>query len=75
MALWTLDSSNLKGIEYLPELRILLVVFVKGAVWEYGDVPDAVYREFRDAPSPGKFYASRIKGQYPARKVEDNATD
>lgn len=75
MAIWTLDSTNLKGIEYRKELSILVIYFVRGPVWEYIDVPESVYLAFRDAPSPGKFYANEIKGRFAGRKIDDQTKD
>ena len=70
MPLWTLHSSNLKGIDYLDEGGLLFVHFLKGQVWEYSGVPRSVYLAFRDAPSAGKFYAAEIKGKYTGRLVD-----
>lgn len=70
MAMWALDSSNLKGIEYDESSETLKVFFVKGPVWSYTGLPKNVYMAFRDAPSAGKFYASEVKGKYPGIQVE-----
>lgn len=75
MALWTFDSTNIKGIEYRKELRILVVHFLKNGVWEYTDVPPEVNQSFRDSPSPGKFYAAEIKGKFAGRKIDDPTED
>lgn len=72
MAIWTLDSTNLKGIEYRKGLDILVIYFKqKAAIWEYSSVPESVYLAFRDAPSPGKFYAAEVKGKFVGRKIDD----
>lgn len=75
MAIWSFDSTNIKGIDYRPELKILLVYFNNGAVYEYQGVDAEMNRKFRDAPSPGKFYHSQIKGKYEGRRLDDQSED
>jgi hypothetical protein len=69
--LFTFESTNIKGIDYRSDLKILIVYFVKGAVWEYSEVPPAVNQAFRDSSSPGKFYAAEFKGKYEGRRIDD----
>ena len=69
MALWTFLSSNLKGIEYDADISLLTVHFLNGSVYGYSNVPESVYREFRDSPSAGKYYAANIKGKYPSHQI------
>lgn len=75
MAKWTFDSELIAAIDYIPELQILIVYFKKGGVFEYSNIPPAMNQEFRDAPSPGKFYHQHIRGNpdYMGRKIEDVA--
>jgi len=42
----------------------LEVEFQNGNVYQYFDVPEAVYQEFRQAPSRGQFLNTNIKGVY-----------
>lgn len=73
--MWEFDSTNIRGIEYRKELRILVVHFLKNGVWEYVDVPPEVNQAFRDSPSPGKFYAAQIKGKFAGRKIDNSTED
>lgn len=75
MAKWTFISSNVDAIEYRKELSILIIFFANGSAWEYSSVPNIVYLEFRDAPSPGKYYAAHVKGKYVGRKIDDPTED
>jgi hypothetical protein len=76
MAKWTFDSTNIRSIEYIKDLKILIVEFVRdGARWEYIDLPPEVNQAFRDSPSPGKFYAAEIKGKFIGRRIDDPTED
>jgi len=56
-------------MKYIPERLVLRVTYVSGKVYDYLNVPLAVYAEMRTAPSKGKFLNERIKGHYPFEKV------
>lgn len=57
-------SSNIASIGYDPGSMTLEVEFKNGAVYQYFDVPDAVYQEFMRADSKGQFLARNIKHNY-----------
>ena len=63
------DSSNIKSVGYNKELQILEVEFEMGGVYQYTAVPEAVHKNFMNAPSKGNFFAMSIKGAYPYKKV------
>lgn len=57
-------SSNLASIGYDEDTNTLEIEFQSGAVYQYFDVPFAVYDGLMEADSHGKYLAQRIKGQY-----------
>ena len=62
-------SREIEWIGYDERRRMLQVEFIAGGVYQYDQVPQAVYREFLNAPSYGQFFESQIKGQFSYRKV------
>lgn len=59
-----MPSSSIRAIGYEPDTRSLIVGFTSGAVYAYRDVPEPVYRAFRDAESKGRFFASEIRPRF-----------
>lgn len=57
-------SSNIKSIGYDKDSRTLEVRFLKGAVYQYLDVPPEEHRALMEAGSSGRFLSERIKGRY-----------
>ncbi|MDP2716734.1 KTSC domain-containing protein [Rheinheimera sp.] len=57
-------STNISSIGYDQDANILEVEFNSGAVYQYFDVPEYVWRELMDATSHGSFLAQNIKGVY-----------
>lgn len=63
------SSSNITSIGYDQKTQTLEVEFLKGSVYQYFDVPQAVYEEFISAESKGKYLAHQIKGNYRYARV------
>ncbi len=63
------NSSNVDSFSYSPAKGVLTVWFKSGAVWEYGQVPQSVFEEMKQADSKGKFVRNRIVGYFEGRKV------
>lgn len=52
----TLKSSNIKWIDYIKDLEVLVVRFKNSSVYYlYFDVPESVYQNFQKTDSPGRF--------------------
>lgn len=52
----TLKSSNVKWIDYIIELEVLVVRFKNSSVYYiYFDVPENIFLKFQTADSPGRF--------------------
>lgn len=63
------SSSNIASIGYDQKTQTLEVEFLKSGVYQYFDVPQAVYEEFISAESKGKYLANKIKGNYRYARV------
>lgn len=57
-------SSNIAAIGYESATNTLEVEFTSGAVYEYLGVPAETYEAFLQAESPGRYFATNIKGAY-----------
>jgi len=62
-------STNIDMIGYDEENSELHVRFNSGAEYVYNEVPPAVYQEFLDAESKGRYLNERIKGRYDYARV------
>ncbi len=58
------NSSNIARYKYDPESYVLAVEFKNGGIYNYFDVPEAVFEQMQAAPSQGQFLAQQIKGTY-----------
>ncbi len=59
----TLKSSNVKWIDYLKDLEILVVRFKRSAVYYlYYDFPESAFQKFLRAESPGRFVHQILNG-------------
>jgi hypothetical protein len=60
----TLRSSNLNSAEYNAETQTLTIQFKGGSTYTYADVDQGTYDGLLAAPSPGKYFAERIKDTF-----------
>ena len=72
-------SSNLHSIAFDPGGPMLKVTFhQKGKnaeneprrVYEYEGVEAALFQEFMNSPSKGKFFQQKIRGRFPTRRIQ-----
>lgn len=64
------NSSNVFAVGYDHDLKVLIVQFKDGSVYEYEAVEEAVHDQMMAADSKGGFLHREIKGKYTYRKVE-----
>lgn len=57
-------STNIEFIEYDSDNSLLKVGFTNGRSYEYKDVPQDIFNNFKDADSKGKFFAKHIKNKF-----------
>lgn len=63
-------SSNIASIGYDPMQMILEVEFLNGSIYQYYDVPEALYEGIMSAESHGKYLNEYIKkGGYRFERV------
>ena len=71
-------SSNIHSVGWTPTGPTMRVEFhQKGKgeneprrVYDYEDVGEALFQEFMNSPSKGKFFQARIKGRFPTRRIQ-----
>ena len=64
-----IQSSNIKKTECDTETKLMVCEFNNGLVYEYKDVPHAVYTKFRMSESQGKFFTTDISKKYQYKKL------
>lgn len=62
-------SSNVSGVSYNPELKILYVKFKGGTEYAYDNVPEDEYDSLLSAQSVGGYLNDNIKGIYAHKRV------
>lgn len=60
----TPESSNISRIAYDKDSHVLRVEFKNGGLYDYFDVPDAVFEAMCHAASKGQFLSQQIKGRF-----------
>jgi hypothetical protein len=63
------SSSNLRSVGYDDSTNILEIEFNSGGIYQYFNVPLAVYQGLMNAPSHGKYFHRHIKDTYRYAKV------
>ncbi len=66
-----MPSSVIRKYYYKAELEILRIFYVSGAVYDYMEVPQEVFDEFRAAFSKGTYLNKKIKPFFKYEKVRD----
>lgn len=64
-----LKSSALAGYAYDPNARVLTVEYASGAKYAYEDVGIEKVEAMQGNPSPGSYFAARIRNNFKARKL------
>lgn len=63
------NSSNVQAVGYDNDSLTLQIEFKNGTMYQYFDVPEAVFIALRDADSVGGYLAANIKGVYRYSRV------
>lgn len=64
-----MPSSVIRKYFYRPEFEILTIIYVSGAVYDYLEVPEEVFDDFRAAFSKGTYLNKKIKPFFRFEKV------
>ena len=62
-------SSDIRAIGYDKHSLTLEIEFNRGGLYEYANVPEAVYRGLMSASSHGKYFHQYIRDKYETRKL------
>lgn len=57
-------SSTISRIRWDPQSLILEIEFHNGRIYQYFDVPEAVFQALRNAPSVGTYFSQNVKGAF-----------
>lgn len=63
------DSETLKSMRFDPETLTLELEFTEGAIYQYYDVPENVYKDPKSASSLGAFFNINIRHNYRFRRI------
>jgi len=66
----SVESTTLSSIGYESGKRLLELEFANASVYQYLDVPAALYAELLAAPSKGRFFNQCIRGQFWYQRTE-----
>ncbi len=71
MRRYFVESSALQSVGYDEQTLTLELEFRdKGGVWRYDKFPKREFNKFIHSDSMGRFFATKIKGNYPETKIE-----
>ena len=64
------ESSNVRAIGYDADTKRLVVQFKKSGIYQYDNVPEALYHSFSAAQSKGQFVWRHLRGRYPYTRID-----
>lgn len=64
-----MPSTVIRSLEYDPATAVLTITFVTGSVYEYYDVPQEIYDQFKGYREKGVFYNKHFKNNYLFKKI------
>ena len=68
-AVVAVDSTAIREVRYNYESSTFYIKFVRGAEYEYQDVPEYVFNGFLNANSKGKFLNKFIRNEFKTNKL------
>ncbi|HOH61206.1 MAG TPA: KTSC domain-containing protein [Bacilli bacterium] len=63
------QSSNLKFASYDTSTKVLTITFKNGSIYEYYEIPWALFTKFRMAKSHGKFFSKEISRNFKYKRI------
>jgi hypothetical protein len=69
------ESEAIEKFAYDLGTRRLVIFFKSGGVYEYEEVPRAVFDGFRAAQSKGEFFQSAIRIQFASRRLSPSEAE
>ena len=68
------SSSCIRAVGYDVSRQVLIIHFVRGAFYEYSQVPESVHEALLSAESKGKYFTAHVRDVYRANEIQ-NPTD
>jgi len=62
-------SSNIASAGHDAPSETLEIEFHNGSVYQFYNITEETYNQFREAPSKGQFFSAYIKNAYPFSRV------
>ncbi|MBN2747787.1 MAG: KTSC domain-containing protein [Bacteroidales bacterium] len=62
-------SSNIASVGYNKASQILEIEFHYGVIYQFIDVPEKVYVELMNSPSPGAYFLNEIKSRFDSKQL------
>lgn len=69
MEMHSVDSTSITAIGYDEDSQTLQVEFVRGASYQYFDVPLQIFEGMREASSAGQYLNQQLRGIYRYSRV------
>jgi hypothetical protein len=66
----TVDSTTIRTIGYDAKRQLLQIEFQNHSVYQYFDVPEAVYEELIQSPSKGTYFNQCIRPEFDFAQVK-----
>jgi lysyl-tRNA synthetase class 2 len=58
------ESTTMRSVCYEAKSKVLEIEFQSGAIYQYLDVPVAVYEELLESESKGQYFNGEIRDSY-----------
>jgi len=65
-----MESTTMRSAGYDQKDQILEVEFQSGMIYQYLDIPPAIYKEFLESVSKGRYFNSEIRDTYEFVRVD-----
>jgi len=63
------SSSTIVSVGYDQNAETLEIEFKNGSIYQYYNVPQAVYQQFMESSSKGQFHHAHIRNSFPCSRV------
>jgi hypothetical protein len=64
------ESTTMRSVGYNQTKQILEIEFQSGMIYQYLDIPPAIYKELLEAESKGRYFNSEIRDTYEFVRVD-----
>lgn len=72
MQLHTVESSMIHAVGYDPDRQMLEVIFNSGKIYQYFEVPEALYDELMQSDSKGSYLRSFVIDCFPYQQLRQH---